>query len=64
MPFPATVTATMLAVASEKCNGNVTVGLALRQYKEVQYEIGAKAVLFSSGCSKVHVKYICIGGMK
>jgi hypothetical protein len=32
----------MLAVVSEKCNGNVTVGLALLQYKEVQYEIGAK----------------------
>jgi outer membrane lipoprotein-sorting protein len=37
LPFSATVTVTTLPVASEKSNGNVTVGLALRQYREVQY---------------------------
>jgi hypothetical protein len=36
-PFPATVTVTMLPVASEKSNENVTVGLALLQYREAQY---------------------------
>jgi hypothetical protein len=36
LPFSATVTVTMLPVASEKSNGNVTVGLALLQYREVQ----------------------------
>jgi hypothetical protein len=37
LPFSATVTVTTLPVASEKSNGNVTVGLVLLQYREVQY---------------------------
>jgi hypothetical protein len=39
LPFSATVTVTMLAVASEKSNGNVAVGLVLLQYREVQYSL-------------------------